>query len=218
LDGVKKAKQILNNAAQADSMIQSCRDTKLCTSILAEMKEGLEPLSIAVSDSQDVNRGSEQEGKALEIAITSQAKLTQLLTTLEEQMIPKGYVTPVPAIYNDLPQLKQRATVEMILKKATPGVPFDVKGVNFKEAKLTMIIDGYTGTLLVLLLMMMMFCLFVDICLLLFCMMAGCICCFTLGRLFDSQLLLLCCFFHSRRYNMDYFCLCFLAGTLYFWK
>lgn len=147
LDGVKKAKTILTNSQQANSMIQSCRDAKLCTTLLADMKEELEPLSLALSESQDVNRGSEQEGKALETAVTSQLTLTKLLTTLQEQMIPKGYVTPVPAIYNDLPQLKQRATVEMVIQKGQPGVPFDVKGVNFKEAKLVMIIDGYTGML-----------------------------------------------------------------------
>jgi hypothetical protein len=56
----------------------------------------------------------------------------------------KGYVTPVPADYADLPQLRGRATVEMILKKPN-GEQFDIEGALFKEAKMKMIIDGYTG-------------------------------------------------------------------------
>ena len=59
-------------------------------------------------------------------------------------MVPAGYATEVPSDYADLPQLKGRATVEMVLKKANGG-PFDVEGTNFPEAKMKMIIDGYTG-------------------------------------------------------------------------
>lgn len=55
-----------------------------------------------------------------------------------------GYVTPVPADYADLPQLRGRATVEMTLKKPN-GEQFDIEGSLFKEAKMKMIIDGYAG-------------------------------------------------------------------------
>jgi hypothetical protein len=56
----------------------------------------------------------------------------------------KGYVTPVPDIYSDLPQLKGRATVEMTIKRPG-GEKFNIEGRLFDEAKMKMIIDGYTG-------------------------------------------------------------------------
>jgi hypothetical protein len=55
-----------------------------------------------------------------------------------------GYQTPVPRDYDDLPQLKGRATVEMVLKKAD-GEKFNIEGQLFNEAKMKMIIDGYAA-------------------------------------------------------------------------
>ena len=55
-----------------------------------------------------------------------------------------GYQTPVPSDYDDLPQLKGRATVEMVVKKAD-GEKFDIEGQLFSEAKMKMIIDGYAA-------------------------------------------------------------------------
>jgi hypothetical protein len=97
-------------------------------------------------DSQEASRGSEQERTALDKAYVAQTLLTKELNKLEENMVPRGYETPVPEEYNDLPQLKGRATVEFVLKKANGGV-FDINGENFDEAKLVMVIDGYTGKL-----------------------------------------------------------------------
>lgn len=142
LDGVKKSKGFLKSKAGA--MTKSCREESKCTSIIAAMTEDLGPLEAALSDSQDANRGSNQEREALDKAYVAQDQLQAKLTDLEEQMVPAGYATEVPSDYADLPQLKGRATVEMVLKKANGG-PFDVEGTNFPEAKMKMIIDGYTG-------------------------------------------------------------------------
>ena len=128
-------------------MVAACNDGKECKSIIEKMVAGIDPLTVSLSDSLDSFRGSEQEDKAQDIAYKNQKALTKLLTQLEEQMVPKGYATPVPSEYDDLPQLKKRATVEMVLNKGTPGAVFDVNGVNIKVGKLTMIIDGYAGTL-----------------------------------------------------------------------
>jgi hypothetical protein len=59
-------------------------------------------------------------------------------------MVPAGYVTQVPSDYSDLPQLQGRAVVEMVVRKPD-GEVFDVEGVNFKEAKMKMVIDGYSS-------------------------------------------------------------------------
>ena len=118
----------------------------MCTEILAKMDEALDPLTVALKESQDAFTGSEQERDALDKAYKAQIVTSDYLTQLEEQMVPDGYVTPVPPQYSDLPQLKKRATVEMVFKKGQSGAQFNVNGVNYPEAKLVMIIDGYTGT------------------------------------------------------------------------
>jgi hypothetical protein len=105
----------------------------------------LSPLELALQESRDDMVGSEQERAALDKAYVEQRKLTKILTSLEEQMIPTGYVTPVPSDYDDLPQLQGRATVEMTFRKES-GAPFNVQGVNYPTAKLVMVIDGYVGT------------------------------------------------------------------------
>ena len=147
LDGVKKSKTYLSGS-KADKMVASCNNNgKLCQGILQQMDELLDPLQEALKSSQDALNGSEQERTALDRAYIQQEKLTKLLTQLEEAMVPPDYVTPVPDEYSDLPQLKKRATIEMIVKKGEGnGAQFDILGVNYPQAKLVMVIDGYTGT------------------------------------------------------------------------
>lgn len=142
MDGVKESRKIIKS--KAAKITASCRDQAVCTSILGEMNEGTEPLNTALQASFDAGSGSDQERIALDKAYAAQVQLTNQLTTLEEQMIPKGYVTPVPSMYDDLAQLQGRATVEMVFKKPD-GAPFDIEGTNFKEAKMKMIIDGYAA-------------------------------------------------------------------------
>lgn len=146
LDGLKKSKTFLTGKT-ADKMVASCREANVCTQLLKDIGETLGPLQGAVQDSIDAFTGSEQERDALDKAYKAQLKATDLLTQLQEQMVPADYVTPVPDEYSDLPQLKKRATVEMILKKGeqSGGGQFDINGVNFPQAKLVMVIDGYTG-------------------------------------------------------------------------
>lgn len=146
LDGVKMSKTWLNGK-KADKLTASCRSPSVCTDLLGKIDQTLDPLAVAVKESQDAFTGSEQERLALDRAYKAQEQAADYLTQLEEQMVPENYVTPVPDEYSDLPQLQRRATVEMTLKKAG-NAPFDINGVNFPEAKLVMVIDGYTGTIL----------------------------------------------------------------------
>jgi len=128
----------------AKSFTASCQDAGRCTTILATMNENLDPLENALQKALDAFNGSDQERAALDQAYNYQGKLTKDLNALEEQMIPKDFKRPVPAIYSDLPQLEGRATVEFTLKKPD-GSNFDVEGVLSKEAKLKMVIDGYNA-------------------------------------------------------------------------
>lgn len=125
-------------------MTASCRDAKVCSDIIASMKEKIEPLEATLKASADYMNGSDQERAALDKSYATQDQIQKELSALQEQMIPAGYETPVPSDYADLPQLKGRATVEMLVKKAD-GENFDIEGSLFKEAKMKMIIDGYTS-------------------------------------------------------------------------
>jgi len=143
IDGVKKTKSTLKS--KSGEFTKMCRDQGECTTILSKMGDILDPLSSNVADSQNFLNGSDQERASLDKAYALQDKLQKLLTQLEEQMVPAGYVTSVPSDYDDLPQLKGgRATVEFILKKPNNGV-FDVEGINYDTAKMTMIIDGFNA-------------------------------------------------------------------------
>ncbi|KAL3929911.1 MAG: hypothetical protein SGBAC_011998, partial [Bacillariaceae sp.] len=144
LDGVKKSKTYLAGKT-AEKMKSACRDPSVCASLIAEIETSLDPLQASIKESQDAFTGSEQERTALDKAYTAQVKATNYLTDLEEQMVPEGYETPVPSEYLDLPRLKKRATVEMVVKKAESGAQFDINGVNFPEARMKMVIDGYAA-------------------------------------------------------------------------
>lgn len=140
LDHAKTVKRLLNDP----NLPKPCRDAKVCRDAINEIADQIEPVSTALKDSMDSLNGSEQERAALDKAYDGQEKMAKALTTLEEQMIPANYEVKVPDAYNDLPQLRKRATVEMIVRKPDKA-PFDVNGRNYPEAKMKMIIDGYTG-------------------------------------------------------------------------
>jgi len=143
LDGVKKSRTTINQ--KASKMTASCRDASVCTEILGKMSEGLDPLESALRDSSDAFQGSEQERTALDKAYKAQDNVQKLLSTLEEQMVPAGYKTPVPEEYSDLPQLEGgRATVEMVLKKGDGG-KFRVEGKLYDKAEMKMVIDGFNA-------------------------------------------------------------------------
>jgi len=145
LDGVKKTKSQLTQ--KSSSMTKACRSDVNCDQIIADMDGPLSDLAAGIAASQDAFTGSEQERTALDKAYAAQQKVASLLTKLQEAMVPAGYKTTVPSDYNDLPQLQGRATVEFVLKKGANAESnqFDVNGVNYPEAKMTMIIDGYVA-------------------------------------------------------------------------
>eukprot|EP00522_Entomoneis_paludosa_P017186 CAMPEP_0172444822 /NCGR_PEP_ID=MMETSP1065-20121228/4823_1 /TAXON_ID=265537 /ORGANISM="Amphiprora paludosa, Strain CCMP125" /LENGTH=466 /DNA_ID=CAMNT_0013195523 /DNA_START=107 /DNA_END=1507 /DNA_ORIENTATION=+ len=143
LDGTKKSLEMMKK--DVGKYKASCRDGKVCEDLVASMTAGIDPLSDAIKTSMDSLNGSDQERAALDKAYAAHTKLLDSLNILEEQMVPAGYKTPVPEEYSDLPQLQGRATVEMLVKKEKAGDTFDVNGLTFPEAKMTMVIDGYAA-------------------------------------------------------------------------
>lgn len=142
LDDLKKARGVINT--KESKMTSSCREEKKCSEILASMKGKMEPLESSLKASADYLNGSDQEREALDKSYATQDEIQRELTSLQEQMIPAGYVTPVPDDYSDLPQLQGRATVEMTLKKPE-GEKFDIEGSLYSEARMKMVIDGYAS-------------------------------------------------------------------------
>jgi len=144
IDGAKNSKKFLSGK-QAEKIAASCNSPSVCIDIMKDIDATLGPITDAMKDSQDAFTGSLEERDALDKAYDQQVKAVDLLTKLEENMVPENYVTPVPPEYDDLPQLTKRATIEMVVKKGEAGAQFDINGVNFPQAKMKMVIDGYTA-------------------------------------------------------------------------
>lgn len=147
LDGVRKARTMLSQqSSSSKKLLSACGEKEAsCQTIIETMKNTLDPLEAALKQSVDAFNGSEQERAALDSAYKEQSTLSKQITALEENMVPKGYKASVPSAYKDLPQLEGRATVEFIIKKPD-NAPFRVLGENYPQARLVMVIDGYTGT------------------------------------------------------------------------
>mmetsp|Transcript_9061 Transcript_9061/g.12055 ORF Transcript_9061/g.12055 Transcript_9061/m.12055 type:complete len:464 (-) Transcript_9061:165-1556(-) len=145
LDGTQKSAALMK--ADKEKYKASCRDPKICDELVTSMAAQIDPLTTAIKASMDSLNGSDQERTALDKAYVAQKDIVSMLSTLEEQMIPAGYKTEVPAEYSELPRLEGRATVEMIINKEQEGDTFDVNGLTFPQAKMTMVIDGYAAPL-----------------------------------------------------------------------
>jgi len=142
IDNVKNVKSILK--AKSSTFASMCVDSSSCASTLTSMDEMLSPLDKSLKDASDYLNGSDQERNALDKAYKIQDELQKKLTVIMENMVPADYVVPIPSDYSDLPQLKGRATVEMVLNKPDKA-PFDVEGVNYPEARMKMVIDGFAA-------------------------------------------------------------------------
>lgn len=144
IDNVKNVKSILKSKSSAFASMCTDSTTTTCASTLSSMEEILSPLDKSLKDAQDYLNGSDQERNALDKAYKLQDELQKKLTMVMEDMVPADYVVPIPSDYGDLPQLKGRATIEMVLNKPDKA-PFDVEGVNYPEARMKMVIDGYAA-------------------------------------------------------------------------
>ena len=68
-------------------MTASCRDAKVCSDIIAKMKNQMEPLEATLKASQDFMNGSDQEREALDKSYATQDAIQKELTALQEQMV-----------------------------------------------------------------------------------------------------------------------------------
>ncbi|CAM9472366.1 unnamed protein product, partial [Chrysoparadoxa australica] len=135
----KSKKDEILKAVRADSKEHGA-------ALLAEIVDGVLPLQKILGEDQ--GRGSVLERAKLDEAYKAQDVLANKVGDLEELMVPAGYSEKVeaniPSEFDDLPRLLGRATVEMVFEK--PGkAKFDVEGELYNQAKLVMILDGYTA-------------------------------------------------------------------------
>lgn len=112
--------------------------------LVGEINGALSPLQGYLAENNQ--RGSPQERIALDAAYKAQAGISLKLSQLEEMMVPSSYGVAIPDEFKDLPALKGRAIIEMVVKK-DGGEKFDVEGVLYDKAVMRMVIDGYTAPL-----------------------------------------------------------------------
>ena len=120
----KKEKDILK-----DVPAESMDDAK---ELVASIKQGLDSLAKTV------------DKKAAEPIIKSKSAVLTSIGDLESLMV-KAFPYEVPKEYASLPQLKGRAEVEFVIKKADPNAQFDIEGTLYDKAVLKVVIDGYTA-------------------------------------------------------------------------
>lgn len=120
----KKEKEILK-----DVPTDSVEDAK---ELVATIKQGLDGLAKTV------------DKKAAEPIIKSKTSVLTSIGELESLMV-KAFPYEVPKEYSSIPQLKGRAEVEFIIKKADPDAQFDIEGTLYDKAVLKVVVDGYTA-------------------------------------------------------------------------
>lgn len=129
---VKKAKIVLNK--QTGKILSSVPDNHK-----TEAKEILSRISETVQSTVEdavSNKNADKVSNAVKGVLRE-------VGTVEEYMV-TTFPYEVPEEYSKLPQLKGRATVEMILRKGGED-QFDINGTFFKEGKLTLVLDGYSA-------------------------------------------------------------------------
>lgn len=128
---VKAASRLLKN--QADKILASVPADKRddASGILASVGDRIQAVEAAVSE-----KSSEKLTKACKDVLTD-------IGRVEEMMVTK-FPFAVPDEYVKLPQLRGRATVEMLVRKEGDE-PFDIEGTIYKEGKMTLVLDGYSA-------------------------------------------------------------------------
>lgn len=128
---VKRVTYLLNN--QTDKILAAVPDGRVdeASKILAHVGESLDKLEAAVGE-----KSTDKFSKV------GRAMLREI-GTVEELMIAE-FPYKVPDEFANLPQLRGRATVEMVVRKGGDE-QFDINGVFFKEGKLTLVMDGYSA-------------------------------------------------------------------------
>lgn len=128
---VKKAQYILNNRTK--EILTSVPDSRSddASNLLSRVSERLPDVEAAVS--------SKKPDKLTNVCRDMLRDVGSV-----EQMMVTGFPFDIPDEFTSLPQLRGRATVEMVVRKGGED-QFDINGVLYKEGKLTIVLDGYSA-------------------------------------------------------------------------
>ena len=114
--------------------------------LLGELKAALDPIAAILADTGAA--GSPQERDSLDKAFAAQATAADLVSKVEARLVPAGLkYANAPPEFKNVPRLDGRARVEWTMVKKDKGGTFAVDGILYKEAKMEMILDGYTTPL-----------------------------------------------------------------------
>lgn len=128
---MKRAALVANTSS--DRILDSVRSEK--------RKEAEEILERVKSEMPSVDAAIQQ--KNAELVVDRQKEVLRDVGLLEELMV-KRFPFSIPPEYDGLPQLKGRATVEMVVRK-DEGERFDIDGNLLKEGTMTIVLDGYSA-------------------------------------------------------------------------
>lgn len=128
---VKAASRLLNN--QTDKILvavpAAARDD--ASAVLSSAAERLRDVEAAVTD-----KSTDKLTKACKDVLGDIGRV--------EEMMVANFPFQVPDEFSNLPQLKGRATVEMLVRR-DGDEPFDIEGTIYKEGKMTLVLDGYSA-------------------------------------------------------------------------
>ncbi|CDF39778.1 unnamed protein product [Chondrus crispus] len=128
---VKAASRLLNNQTNKILVAVPAAARDDASAVLASAADRLHDVEAAVTD-----KSTDKLTKACKDVLGD-------IGRVEEMMVAK-FPFQVPDEFSNLPQLKGRATVEMLVKK-DGDEPFDIEGTIFKEGKMTLVLDGYSA-------------------------------------------------------------------------
>lgn len=128
---IKSANRLLKT--QTDKILASVPSEKRdeASAILTSVAERLPTIEAAVTE-----KSAEKLTKACKDVLVDVGNVEEMMVT--------SFPFQVPEEFANLPQLKGRATVEMLVKKAEDE-PFDIEGTLYKEGKMILVIDGYSA-------------------------------------------------------------------------
>merc|ERR1719506_670210 len=114
--------------------------------LLGELTAALDAIAKILADTGAA--GSPQERDSLDKAFAAQATAADLVSRIEARLVPAGLkYANAPPEFKNVPRLDGRARVEWTMVKKDKGGTFAVDGILYKEAKMEMILDGYTTPL-----------------------------------------------------------------------
>lgn len=134
IDGdLRRAKAVLSNKSNAvlESVPESRRQE--AEGLIASLSDRIPELFNAAAEKQ------------VEKFVVADRDILRSVGKLEELMV-SGFPFEIPAEYSSLPQLKGRATVDVVVRK-DGDEPFDIDGTLYKEGAMTLVLDGYSAPL-----------------------------------------------------------------------